>query len=197
MLNILIGLLAFNAYAADVATKINLKYVQQNGNSAVYEDQQTINYGKYPVDFSMRYATAFDVNDRRRDGRPLMMTVTNVWAFMDNRNVPHISLYFSFPTKKLTSGKVYTCTQGFNDTSECRVQLISARVDLNVPTENAVCKVLLNTDASLDFTNSTTAYPSYYNEGHKPFAVAYQCEKGGVKVLEGYFLHNTETVPKI
>jgi len=119
----------FELHAADVSTKLYLEYVQPSGTTAIYQDQQMLDYAGHSLDFGKRYAVDFNVVEQRQDGRPLSMTISNVWAVLGNRTLPRVSIPFSFPTKRIIPGKVYTCTQGYSDHSECRVQLMSPRVD--------------------------------------------------------------------
>ena len=200
-------LITMNAYGSMVYTNINVEYATKSNGQKTYADQQALSLIDHEADHKRNFAVDFNLNRQRKDGRPLMMTLTNIWAYSKDHSNPHVDVRFSFPTTGLVAGKTYTCTQGYSDNSECRVQLTTSRLDLGVPTEKSICKMRVETNANLDFANvfnasmnTVSVFPAtIYRDAANgaPFAVAFVCTDGQQETMKGYFLHNTSIVPQI
>ncbi|MBX3041861.1 MAG: hypothetical protein KF789_14235, partial [Bdellovibrionaceae bacterium] len=154
-------------------------------------------------DFNKKFAASFELTSNKE--LPLELILTNVWENLENRSVPLFSLPFDFQQRVLESDKLYVCPQILNEQSGCRVQLVSARVDLGVATEELICKLKIHSEGNLDFTKTdkiltVSAFPSsLYEDGRegRVFAMAFECSKRGQVLLKGHFLHNTSEIPSL
>lgn len=190
--------------ASDVVrTELFVEYTTKAGSKMTLEKKQSLSREGSDRDFNKKYAASFELTTNKE--LPLQLILTNVWENLENRAVPLFSLPFDFQHRRIESGKLYVCPQIVNEQSGCRVQLVSARVDLGVSTEELICKLKVQTEGSLDFTKTdkiltVSAFPSsLYEDGRegKAFAMAFECSKRGQVLLKGHFLHNAAEIPAL
>jgi hypothetical protein len=188
---LMMALLPTLSFAAKVKVVTHLDYVDEDSlEKKTYHTEENLN-----------------LNSSRSDGRPLMMRFSNAYAMLRGEDLPHIDLRFSFPKKTMKKDHTYTCTEGYYDKSECRVQLLSAIIDLNVPSGETVCKMKVQGTENFSYeymthNSSLPSYPSVVDKGSLwglEMAMSFSCKNkaSGETVLKGYFQHNSDRIPDL
>lgn len=184
-------------------TELFVEYLTDSGETKSLRKTQTLSMAGSARDLERKWGVTFERANSA--DFPLQMVLGNVWENLANREVALISLPFEFQGSSLESGRVYICPQVLNEQAGCRVQLLSAQVDLQIPIEGAICKLKIESATSLDFATSehlltVSAYPSTQFPGAEKgaaFAAAFECSYRGKMLLRGHFLHGTQTAPTL
>jgi hypothetical protein len=200
-----------SAFAAPVKVVTHIEYLEKlTGQMVTHHEVQNLTVERFSMDsFSlMKTRISFVMNESRKDGRPLMMGISNSNALLQGDQAPYINLPFTFFKKNIRKNHTYFCTQNYYLNDECRVQLGSAYLDLGVPSSTEdVCKFKVSTPHTLDFASTSNgpisdalAFPSIIDESAVnglPFAISFECSNRitGQSLLKGYFLHNSAQAP--
>lgn len=187
--------------AGEVSTELHIEYTNKQGEVKSILRQQSFASPLADRDSAKKFGLSFELATSPE--YPLQVVISNVWESLENKSLPAVFIPFEIETRKVESGRVYICPQIQNEQAGCRVQLTKARLDLQVPTEELVCKMKIETSSPMDFKNSlkiltASSFPSSQFPGAQSgeaLALIFECSNRGQVMLKGHFRHNQIALP--